>query len=192
MHFEDYNYEMYNRHLLINPDIDAYDDSESSDGDSERSRKEKPLGFMKEHHEDEEKRVPHLTDKVIDQSINESYKHSQLDVQTEEELVQAQQKEIERKIKEKNKAADEAEEARQAEEEEKKEPAEAAAAGDDDKDDDEHDDENEDEEKEEEIEYEIFYDQKQIKRAFEEQKKDAFDDLLTTRSIVISDNNGIE
>ena len=46
MHFEDYNYEMYNRHLLINPDIDDYESSEAED--SEGVPKEKKLGFMPE------------------------------------------------------------------------------------------------------------------------------------------------
>ena len=46
MHFEDHNYEMYNRHLLINPDIDDYESSEAED--SEGVPKEKKLGFMPE------------------------------------------------------------------------------------------------------------------------------------------------
>jgi hypothetical protein len=156
MHFEDYNYAMYNRHLLINPDIDEYDDSASSGEDSQGEKKEKPLGFMQEQEVDEEKIAPHLTDKVIEQSVHESYKHSQLDVQTDEELVQAQQKALEDRIKEKNKAADEAEEARQAEEEEKKAQAEEDQE---EKDEDEVEEENPDgDNKSEEIEYEIFYD----------------------------------
>jgi hypothetical protein len=44
MHFEDYNYEMYNRHLLINPDIDDF----ISSADESDNPKEKMLGFMPE------------------------------------------------------------------------------------------------------------------------------------------------
>lgn len=78
MHFEDYNYEMYNRHLLINPDINDFDESEGED--SNGNPKEKKLGFMPETKDEEENQVVHLTDKVIEQSVHESYKHSQLDV----------------------------------------------------------------------------------------------------------------
>lgn len=76
MHFEDYNYEMYNRHLLINPDIDDFDDS-AEDSDNPKDQK---LGFMPEAEQDDEAKVVHLTDKVIEQSVHESYKHSHLDV----------------------------------------------------------------------------------------------------------------
>lgn len=173
MHFEDYNYEMYNRHLLINPDIDDYESSEAED--SEGVPKEKKLGFMPEQKEDEDNQVLHLTDKVIEQSVHESYKHSQLDVQTEEELVQAQQKAIEERIKEKNRLADEEDEARREEEEEKKNAEEGEDGEEKDVDEDEEDEEGDNKS---EIEYDIFYDHKQIKRAYEEQKKDAFWDIL--------------
>lgn len=88
MHFEDYNYEMYNKHLLINPDITELEESEGEDTDGEP--KEKKLGFMPEVKGDDENQNVHLTDKVIEQSVQESYKHSQLDVQTEEEIEKAQ------------------------------------------------------------------------------------------------------
>ena len=66
------------------------------------------------------------------------------------------------------------------EEEEKK----ANEDGDEDEKEGEEDgDEDEDgEDKESEIEYDIFFDQKQIKRAYQEQKKDAFWDILDERT----------
>jgi hypothetical protein len=46
MHFEDYNYELYNKYVLIDPTkVEEVDESDVGDADSPPKPKEKMLGF---------------------------------------------------------------------------------------------------------------------------------------------------
>lgn len=88
MHFEDYNYNAFNKYILIDPnrEISEFDENEEDDLDAEKDGK---LGFSappvgRDGMAAEDAR-PHLTDNVLDQSVHESYKHNQMDVETEAE-----------------------------------------------------------------------------------------------------------
>ena len=91
MHFEDYNYEMYNRYVLIDPNKEAFE-AEADAEDGAGSPREKMLGFApaEENAETAAPKQP-ITENILELSVHESYQHGQLDVETEAEKEAAQQ-----------------------------------------------------------------------------------------------------
>ena len=171
MHFEDYNYELYNKYVLIDPNKGIADEQLEED---EEQPKEKMLGFApgEENSEGAASKKQPITENLLEQSVHDSYKHNQLDVETEAEKEAANQAALLQRRVEAQQRFDEEEEKHKEEEQERQEKEKENEDG-------EGDGEGEDgEEQEEEIEYDIYYDQKQIKQALDEQTKDVFSDIL--------------
>lgn len=97
MFFEDYNYEPYNRHILIDPNkvSDEEDEymlsdvmkSQAKENESDIDKPGKQLGFsappggLKKRDDDhDDKKSVKLTDAMLDNVIKEDYKHDQMTV----------------------------------------------------------------------------------------------------------------
>lgn len=102
MFFEDYNYEPYNRHILIDPNKVSDDEDEylfsdimksnAKDQESDPDKPGKMVGFSappgglkKGDDDNEEKKSVKLTEAMLDSHIKEDYQHDGLTVQTESE-----------------------------------------------------------------------------------------------------------
>ena len=91
--FDDYNYKPFNRYILVDPNYSQNSDedvfSESEEGSPEPMTPSPEVHPHAHRHEGEFADVQDcahnkkLTDKVLDQSVQDSYQHSQLDVETE-------------------------------------------------------------------------------------------------------------
>lgn len=87
MLFDDYSYELYNKHVLINPNVEEQLENDQIDEDD--SDVEEELGFMppgSDNQDDIDKKQVPLSNQLLEASVHESYKHSQLDIQTEDEV----------------------------------------------------------------------------------------------------------
>ena len=101
MHFEDYNYEMFNKWILIDPNKISDDEREEeaaspdlkkmhTDSQSEEDMvgfSAPPGGLNKA--DDEEKKSVALTDKLLEVNVKDSYQHETLTVETESEKQEA-------------------------------------------------------------------------------------------------------
>jgi len=95
MHFEDYNYELFNKYILIDPNKGEYDETYEEDeeegtiGDTTKSPmvgySVPPGGMIKPSGEDE--KLHKLNEKNIELSIKDSYQHEVLSVKTGEEIL---------------------------------------------------------------------------------------------------------
>lgn len=151
MTFEDYNYTMYNKFVLIDPNH-ASDDEQDCDFQANRK---------------EEENLQPLRDNILEASISDKYQHKQLDVETESERQAALEEALAKKRLRQQKRLEEEELERLAEEEQQEE---------DDKSD--KDQEGFEENEDEDIEYEVFFTQGEIQEALSMQKQDAFGDLI--------------
>lgn len=85
MNFDDYNYSMYNKFLLIDPDRDEDDPDKIDLGDF----KPTPIQINKKKKDDDQfgmdDKVSQLTEQFLEESCQDSYKHDLLDADTPEE-----------------------------------------------------------------------------------------------------------
>ena len=102
MHFEDYNYDLFNKYVLIDPNKgveSSWSEGENDDEDAhESSKSSEMVGFSLPKAyggKAQEDKVHELNEKNIEISVKENYEHEMLSVKTGEE----QQKEEEERLR---------------------------------------------------------------------------------------------
>lgn len=205
MHFEDYNYDHFNKHILIDPnkeDDDEYQETEqepvkgkASHLDSEEDSLEgKPVGYrappegFNKMDDGSEKRSAQLTEKLLDNFVNEEFQHENLTVMTESEKQEAAlkaQEQVKKEIQERK--ANEAK--KRQEEQDEQDQDDDDGSGDEQN---RHGKEETPDDYDDDVEYEIFYNQKEIKKALKEQKKNVFRDIMNEKQFLVVKHKGLE
>ena len=185
MNFEDYNYDFYNKFILIDPHK-ALDDGYDNTDNEGQSVKEKSISIMLEENQnkytEEEGKSVTLTEKHLDLKVTDTYQHDTMDVNTQAEKNQQVEEELKKKKLEKEKELEEKKELDERQimllEQDKKDNEEE-------KDEENESQENGEENGEDDIEYNVYYNREQIKQTFREQKKDIFEDIIQARREVL-------
>ena len=173
MTFDDYNYDLYNKYILIDPNRGEDDQEEVDLGDFVpqvvmKTKKGVPMKNMN----DDSQSLP-LTERQLEQSCHDSYKHEALDIQTEVEKLNEEQ-EAKQKEQEQKNAEEAAKQKQQIEQQPSDQPSQSPKGS-------ENESNMELEDEDPEIEYEVFYRSKDIKDTLVKQKKNHFTDILNEK-----------
>ena len=90
--FEDFNYNQFNKYILLDENMEFYEEDELEDNlsKSQQAKQQKPMKTLPSQIgvDDEEEKI-HLNEQALLESIKDSFNHSQFDIDTEQEKKQA-------------------------------------------------------------------------------------------------------
>lgn len=180
MTFDDYNYDMYNQYILVDPNYNENDDHPPLPKNFKPKMVQKTKkGHIKTRQSDTESMA--LTAKNLDDVCNDKYEHDVLDTQTEDEKAIAAYTKL--------MAQQEAEQAKEAVKHDSVSQAEGSQQNSqDDKTEEEYGEQEAEAEEEDEVEYEIFYDVSDIRQTLRKQEENMFKDLFSITKQVLQDN----
>ena len=100
MTFEDFNYNQFNKYILLDENQEYYEEEEAEDTTSGPTQKlaRRKIAQVAVADDEEEQKAGKLNDQILHESIKESYQHSQFDTVTELERQQAIENEQQAKL----------------------------------------------------------------------------------------------